>query len=132
MKSKKTAYLLCIFLGFWGIHRFYLGKIKTGILYFFTLGLFGVGWLYDLITLSRQVDKINGAERGNGPYHAKAPANSPQSERTISPSNEEIMFGDLVAETNTTVRIKYETDDGILSERTVDVKKVLASSRYVY
>ncbi|MDR0583788.1 MAG: TM2 domain-containing protein [Treponema sp.] len=60
MKSKLTAYLLCIFLGFWGGHRFYIGKIWTGVLYFFTFGLFGIGWLVDLITLSGQVDKYNG------------------------------------------------------------------------
>jgi hypothetical protein len=59
-KSKVVAYLLCIFFGFWGIHRIYLGKPKTGILYFFTGGLFAIGWIYDLITLGKQVDKANG------------------------------------------------------------------------
>ena len=34
-------------LGFFGVHRFYYGKVATGILYFFTLGLFGIGWLID-------------------------------------------------------------------------------------
>jgi hypothetical protein len=68
MKSKRKAYLFCIFLGCLGIHRFYLGKIKTGLLYFFTLGLFGIGWLYDLITLAGQVDRINGVTGGNESY----------------------------------------------------------------
>jgi hypothetical protein len=134
MKSKLTAYLLCIFLGLWGIHRLYLGKTGTGLLYFFTLGLFGIGWLYDLITLSGQVDKINGTAPRKQTDFVRPVLQSdfPQSDHAISPSDEEIMFGDLVAETNTTLRINYETDDGILSERTVDVKRVLASSHNVY
>jgi len=52
--SKKSALItliLLFFLGFLGVHRFYLGKVKTGILYFFTFGLFGIGVLIDLIRL---------------------------------------------------------------------------------
>lgn len=51
-KSKTTALLLCIFLGGFGIHRFYTGKIGTGILYLFTVGLFGFGWLIDIILIA--------------------------------------------------------------------------------
>lgn len=61
MKSKFIAYLLW-FLGIFGIlglHRFYLGKIGTGIIWMFSLGLFGVGALYDLKTLHTQVDIVN-------------------------------------------------------------------------
>ena len=43
-KSKKTALLLCIFLGWCGIHQFYVGRSKTGFIYMFTLGFFGIGW----------------------------------------------------------------------------------------
>ena len=46
-----TAFFLCLFLGFFGVHRFYEGKIGTGILYLFTLGLVGFGWLIDCIIL---------------------------------------------------------------------------------
>lgn len=59
MKSKTTAYLLWFFLGFLGVHKFYLGKTLMGILYFFTFGIFGIGWLIDLFTLGRQVDLFN-------------------------------------------------------------------------
>lgn len=51
-KNKITALLLCIFLGWLGIHRFYVGKIGTGLLYLFTGGLFGVGWLIDIIMIA--------------------------------------------------------------------------------
>ena len=48
-KSKVAALVLCIFLGELGIHRFYVGKIGTGILWLCTLGLCGVGWVFDII-----------------------------------------------------------------------------------
>ena len=50
-KNKWVAVLLCLFAGGIGAHRFYEGKIGTGILYLFTAGLFGVGALIDLIIL---------------------------------------------------------------------------------
>ena len=54
-----VAWLLLTFLGYFGIHRFYMGKIGTGILWLLTAGLLGVGWLYDFCTLNRQVDELN-------------------------------------------------------------------------
>lgn len=59
MKSKLVAYLLWFFLGYLGFHKFYLDKIGVGILYIFTVGLFGFGLLYDLFTLGNQVDVYN-------------------------------------------------------------------------
>lgn len=50
-KSKGVAAALCFLLGGLGIHRFYVGKIGTGILYLCTLGLGSVGVIYDFIVI---------------------------------------------------------------------------------
>ena len=59
MKSKGVAYLLWFFLGGLSAHRFYLGKIGSGILYLLTFQLFGIGWIIDLFILGGMVDKYN-------------------------------------------------------------------------
>lgn len=51
-KSKTVALILCIFLGIIGVHHFYVGKIGMGILYLFTGGLFGIGWIIDIIKIA--------------------------------------------------------------------------------
>jgi TM2 domain-containing membrane protein YozV len=53
------TWILLTFLGFFGIHRFYMGKIFTGLLYLCTVGLFGIGVLYDFLTLNEQLSEIN-------------------------------------------------------------------------
>ena len=50
-KDKWVAFVLAFFLGFLGVHRFYEGKIGTGILWLLTGGLLGIGWLADWITI---------------------------------------------------------------------------------
>lgn len=59
MKSKGIAYLLWFFLGWAGIHRFYVGKIVSGIIYLLTFGLLGFGWFIDAFLLSGYVDSYN-------------------------------------------------------------------------
>ena len=51
-KDKIVALLLCIFLGFFGAHKFYVGKIGMGFVYLLTGGLFGIGWLVDIFLIA--------------------------------------------------------------------------------
>ena len=44
-RSKWIAFLLCLFLGYLGAHKFYEGQIGMGILYLLTAGIFGIGWI---------------------------------------------------------------------------------------
>jgi TM2 domain-containing membrane protein YozV len=50
-KSRLVTLLLCFFLGVFGAHRFYVGKIGTGVLMLLTLGAFGIWSLIDLIVI---------------------------------------------------------------------------------
>ncbi len=49
--NKWAAFLLCLFLGYLGAHKFYEGRVVSGLLYLFTFGLFGFGWFIDTIAL---------------------------------------------------------------------------------
>jgi len=50
-KSKMTALILCFFLGVLGVHRFYVGKTGSGIVWLFTGGLCGIGALVDFVVI---------------------------------------------------------------------------------
>jgi TM2 domain-containing membrane protein YozV len=58
-----AGWLLLAFLGIFGLHRFYLRKWLTGLLYLVTGGLLGVGYLYDLWTFNSQVNEANAATK---------------------------------------------------------------------
>jgi TM2 domain-containing membrane protein YozV len=55
-----VAWILLVFLGFFGIHRMYMGKWLTGILYLLTGGIFGLGYIYDMWTINDQITVLNG------------------------------------------------------------------------
>jgi TM2 domain-containing membrane protein YozV len=54
-----AAWILLTFLGLFGIHRMYMGKWITGLLYLISGGIFGLGYLYDFWTLNGQVSEVN-------------------------------------------------------------------------
>jgi TM2 domain-containing membrane protein YozV len=54
-----VAWVLLTFLGLLGVHRFYMGKVVTGVIYLLTLGLLGIGYLYDFWTLNDQITVVN-------------------------------------------------------------------------
>ncbi|TNJ29893.1 TM2 domain-containing protein [Giardia muris] len=90
-KSLLATYLLWFFLGFFGIHRFYLHKWCTGIIWLFTWGLFGIGWIVDVCLIPGMVSSYNeavdadrryrdlyqvrAAPPGYGPYPPPPPPN---------------------------------------------------------
>ncbi len=60
-KSRLVTLILCGWFGWLGVHRFYVGKTGTGILWLFTFGIFGIGYLVDviMIVLGKFYDKFN-------------------------------------------------------------------------
>ena len=52
--NKWVSFILCILFGYFGAHKFYEGKKTMGIIYIFTMGIFGIGWVIDLIVLWRK------------------------------------------------------------------------------
>ncbi len=59
-----AGWLLLTFTGLLGLHRFYMGKWLSGLLYLVTAGIFGIGYIYDLWTLNEQISEINGGTAG--------------------------------------------------------------------
>lgn len=51
-KNKFVALILCIFFGYFGLHKFYVGKKSIGLLYLFTMGIFGFCWLIDIALIA--------------------------------------------------------------------------------
>lgn len=62
-KSKAVAFWLAAFLGVLGIHRFYLGKYLTGVLWFFTSGFFAVGYILDILFIAFNLTKDADGEK---------------------------------------------------------------------
>ena len=55
------AWILLTFLGLLGIHRLYMGKWISGLIYLLTGGIFGLGYIYDFWTLNDQISLLNGS-----------------------------------------------------------------------
>lgn len=65
-KKRKTALLMCIFGGWFGLHQYYVGRIGRGLLYTFTVGFFLIGWFSDIfrILLGTYTDNVGAPLRG--------------------------------------------------------------------
>ena len=50
--NRLTTFLLCLLLGFFGVHRFYVGRMGSGVLWLLTGGILAVGWIYDLVMIA--------------------------------------------------------------------------------
>ena len=57
-----AAWILLTFLGLFGIHRMYMGKWISGLIYLVSGGIFGLGYLYDFLTLNTQISELNQGE----------------------------------------------------------------------
>jgi TM2 domain-containing membrane protein YozV len=57
------SWLLLTFLGIFGVHRMYMGKWITGIVYLLTGGLFLIGYIYDYWTLNSQINELNALKK---------------------------------------------------------------------
>ena len=65
------AWVLLVFLGYLGVHRMYMGKFVSGIIYLLTFGLFGIGIVYDVLTMNASIDEINREYRGGFQQYGK-------------------------------------------------------------
>ena len=116
-----VCFILVIFLGFWGVHRFYVRKIGTGILMIFTFGGLGIWWFIDLILIATA--SFRDKEGRQIPYN-NTPLVSPTSVNTANKSNK--------VEQNFNVNVASELrelsslrDEGIITEQEFKKKKNL-------
>lgn len=66
MKDKnKIMFIICLFTGFFGGHCFVENKPVKGIIYLFTLGLFGFGWIWDLINYLKPKETLVANQEGD-------------------------------------------------------------------
>jgi DNA polymerase III epsilon subunit family exonuclease len=68
-ENKLTALILCALFGIFGVHHFYCGNKKIGLLYLLTFGLLGLGWFIDLIILL----KMNFTDKKRKPINNNIP-----------------------------------------------------------
>lgn len=58
--SATARFWVCLFLGFLGVHRFIDRKTGTGLIWFFTFGVFGIGWIYDIVNSFKEMKAESG------------------------------------------------------------------------
>lgn len=92
-----TYFLVTFFGGYLGIHKFIDGKIGMGILYIFTVGLFGIGWIVD--TIKALIAMINPpAARSNVSYNENINTSHIPNKKVIVGEMSRVTFGDYISE----------------------------------
>ena len=114
-----VCFILVIFLGFWGVHRFYVRKIGTGVLMLLTFGGFGIWWFIDLVLIA--VASFRDKEGRQIPYN-----NTP----LINPNNFNANNNSNKADKNFNVNVASELrelsslrDEGIITDQEFKKKK---------
>jgi len=67
--SSKTYFYLTLFGGWFGLHKFAIGKVKMGFIYLFTFGLFGIGWIYDIIKAGTTPQNLRSTHHAYSSYN---------------------------------------------------------------
>ena len=83
-KNPTVAFVLCLLLGGLGAHKFYEGKTGLGILYFFTFGLFGIGWIIDIVKLLCELISKPASAPVSSPAKSTSYVSSSESTNSIS------------------------------------------------
>lgn len=118
-KNKDTALLLCIFGGWFGIHRYYVGKIGSGLIYSLTLGFFMIGWILDIfkILMGSFTDNTGAPLRAT-----KKQNNAPTNVRVVNQemSNTTTSQEDSITQLERLAKLK---EQGVLTEAEFQDKK---------
>ena len=118
------SFVLCIFIGFWGVHRFYVGKIGTGILMLFTFGGFGIWWLIDLIIIA--TGSFHDKEGRIIPHNKTFNTLTTQNVSTNTTQNVPTKSSDKTFNTNVAAELRELAslkDEGIITEKEFNNKK---------
>lgn len=120
--------ILCVLIGVWGVHRFYVGKVGTGLLMLFTFGGFLIWWIIDLILIATESFKDH--EGRKIPYTTTTSASASASQSTTSNDTHNDLKDSLPLDQKFDKKIASELrelallkDEGILTDEEFEIKK---------